>query len=96
MVGVPVVGIVDTNADPTVVDYPIPANDDAVRSLELIINYIADSWLEGKKEGEKGTVEKGDAKGTDEGKDVEKAAGDKKRKTPSKGKTKVKKPGKSK
>lgn len=50
---VPVVGIVDTNADPTVVDYPIAANDDAVGSLELIINYIADAWMEGQKEKDK-------------------------------------------
>ena len=48
---VPVIGIVDTNADPTVIDYPIPANDDAVGSLELIINYITQAWIEGKKEG---------------------------------------------
>jgi len=35
--GIPVVGIVDTNADPTKVDYPIPANDDAIKSLEYIL-----------------------------------------------------------
>lgn len=40
-VGIPVVGIVDTNADPTTVDYPIPANDDAVRSINLILGTIA-------------------------------------------------------
>ena len=45
---VPTVAIVDTNADPNVVDYPIPANDDAVGSLELIIGYIMDAWAEGK------------------------------------------------
>lgn len=48
--GVPVVGIVDTNADPTVVDYPIAANDDAVGSIQLIVDYIADTWVEGTKE----------------------------------------------
>lgn len=46
--GVPVVGIVDTNADPTFITYPIPANDDAVGSLELITTYIIDAWIEGK------------------------------------------------
>ena len=35
--GIPVVGIVDTNADPDKVDYPIPANDDAIKSLEYIL-----------------------------------------------------------
>jgi small subunit ribosomal protein S2 len=35
--GIPVVGIVDTNADPDMVDYPIPANDDAIKSLEYIL-----------------------------------------------------------
>lgn len=35
--GIPVVGIVDTNADPDLVDYPIPANDDAIKSLEYIL-----------------------------------------------------------
>lgn len=49
--GVKIIGIVDTNADPTLVDYPIPANDDAVGSLKLIISYIMDAWIEGKKEG---------------------------------------------
>ena len=42
------VAIVDTNADPNVVDYPIPANDDAVGSLQLIIGYIMDAWVEGR------------------------------------------------
>lgn len=47
--GVAIVGIVDTNADPTLVDYPIPANDDAVGSIKLITQYLADAWIEGKK-----------------------------------------------
>ena len=38
---IPIIGICDTNVDPTLVDYPIPANDDAVKSLTLIIDYIA-------------------------------------------------------
>jgi small subunit ribosomal protein S2 len=49
--GVPIVGIVDTNADPAVIDYPIPANDDAVGSLKLIIGHIMDAWIEGKTKG---------------------------------------------
>ncbi|OGH17271.1 MAG: 30S ribosomal protein S2 [Candidatus Levybacteria bacterium RIFCSPHIGHO2_02_FULL_40_18] len=41
------VGIVDTNADPTVIEYPIPANDDAVGSIKLITSYLVDAWIEG-------------------------------------------------
>ncbi|HSW47984.1 MAG TPA: 30S ribosomal protein S2 [Candidatus Saccharimonadales bacterium] len=48
--GTPSVGITDTNSDPMIIDYPIPANDDAVGSLKLIIGYIFDAWIEGKKE----------------------------------------------
>jgi small subunit ribosomal protein S2 len=48
--GVPTVGITDTNADPTIISYPIPANDDAVGSLKLIIGYIFDAWAEGRKQ----------------------------------------------
>jgi small subunit ribosomal protein S2 len=40
-VGIPVIGITDSNADPDLIDYPIPGNDDAVRSLELICATIA-------------------------------------------------------
>src|SRR5579872_4421340 len=42
------VGVVDTNADPLIIDYPIPANDDAVGSIQLIVSYIIDAWIEGK------------------------------------------------
>lgn len=51
-VGVVTVGIVDTNADPYIVDYPIPANDDAVGSIELIASYIIDAWIEGRRNSE--------------------------------------------
>lgn len=47
-VGVPVVGIVDSNADPSLVTYGIPANDDAVQSIGFIINYLVESVVEGK------------------------------------------------
>ncbi len=47
--GVSIVGIVDTNADPTFIDYPIPANDDAVGSIKLIVEYIMEAWIEGRK-----------------------------------------------
>jgi small subunit ribosomal protein S2 len=41
--GIPVVAIADTNADPDVIDYPIPGNDDAIRSVSLITGAIADA-----------------------------------------------------
>ena len=45
--GIPVVAIVDTNADPEAVEYPIPANDDAIRGIELLTNLFADAVAEG-------------------------------------------------
>jgi len=48
---VPTVALVDTNADPAIINYPIPANDDAVGSIKLIVSYIIDAWIEGRKEG---------------------------------------------
>ncbi len=47
--GVPIVAITDTNCDPDEIDYPIPANDDAVRAIKLITSRIADAALEGKR-----------------------------------------------
>lgn len=38
--GIPIVAIVDTNVDPTLVTYPIPANDDAIKSIQLIMDYV--------------------------------------------------------
>jgi len=46
-VSVPTVAIVDTNADPYVITHPIPANDDAVGSIKLIVSYIINAWVEG-------------------------------------------------
>lgn len=46
--GIPIVAIVDTNCDPDEVDYVIPGNDDAIRSVKLISNKMADAILEGK------------------------------------------------
>jgi small subunit ribosomal protein S2 len=46
--GVPVFAIVDTNCDPDNIDYVIPANDDAIKSIQVITKVIADAVLEGK------------------------------------------------
>ena len=45
---IPVFGIADTNADPDVLDFPIPANDDALRSVKLIMTVLADAVVESK------------------------------------------------
>lgn len=47
--GIDIAGITDTNSDPTIINYAIPANDDAVGSVQLITSYIIDAWIEGKK-----------------------------------------------
>jgi small subunit ribosomal protein S2 len=47
--GIPIVAILDTNCDPDVVDYPIPGNDDAIRSLKLFAGKISDACLLGQK-----------------------------------------------
>lgn len=47
-VGLPVVAMVDTNTDPEGIAYPIPANDDATKSIELIVSCLADAVKEGK------------------------------------------------
>jgi small subunit ribosomal protein S2 len=56
-VGVPVVGIVDTNSDPTPIDWVIPANDDAVGSIQYIIHALAAAYGEGKALWEKANKE---------------------------------------
>ena len=53
LLGIPVVGLIDTNCDPDMVDVVIPGNDDAIRSVKLIASAIADAVIEAK-EGEEG------------------------------------------
>jgi small subunit ribosomal protein S2 len=55
---IPIVGIVDTNIDPDPIDYPVPGNDDAIRSIKLITSLMANAVLEGKELVEKTSVEK--------------------------------------
>ncbi|MBI3040532.1 MAG: 30S ribosomal protein S2 [Chloroflexi bacterium] len=47
-IGIPVVAITDTNCNPDEIDYPVPANDDAIRAIRLICSKIADAIIEGK------------------------------------------------
>ena len=45
--GIPVIGVVDTNSDPDGIDYVIPGNDDAIRAVQIYVKAIADTCLEG-------------------------------------------------
>jgi small subunit ribosomal protein S2 len=51
---IPIVGIVDTNCDPDVIDYPIPGNDDAIRAIRLFCRMVSDSVVEGLQEASEG------------------------------------------
>jgi small subunit ribosomal protein S2 len=46
--GIPIVAIADSNTDPTLVNYPIPANDDAIKSIQLIVDYVQQAVEAGK------------------------------------------------
>jgi len=46
--GIPVIGVVDTNADPDLITYPIPGNDDAIRAIRLFADMVANGVLEGR------------------------------------------------
>lgn len=48
--GIPLIGLIDTNCDPDVIDYPIPGNDDALKSIRYITAIIADAIIQGRKE----------------------------------------------
>ncbi|HMN69355.1 MAG TPA: 30S ribosomal protein S2 [Bdellovibrionales bacterium] len=60
--GIPVVGIADTNVDPEAIDYPIPGNDDAIRSIKLFANLVAEAFLEGSKKWQEKVRAGGDKK----------------------------------
>jgi len=66
---IPIVSIVDTNCDPELVDYIIPGNDDAIRSIRLLTSRVADACIEGKAryaERRQAEADKGDIEETDE------------------------------
>jgi len=50
--GIPIIALVDSNVDPDLIDFPIPANDDAMKSVQLFTRVIADACLEGAKAGD--------------------------------------------
>ncbi len=47
--GIPIVALIDTNCNPDLIDYPIPGNDDAIKSIRLITGLVAESVLDGRK-----------------------------------------------
>jgi len=55
--GIPIVAPVDTNCDPDLIDYPIPGNDDAIRSVNLFCKTMADAIIEGKEMAESAAEE---------------------------------------
>ncbi len=60
--GIPVIALTDTNADPDPIDYPIPANDDAIRSVALLTKFIADAIISARREQpEEGAVQEVEA-----------------------------------
>jgi small subunit ribosomal protein S2 len=56
--GIPVIGLVDTNSDPTMLDYPIPGNDDAVKSIRIIVDTILEAAQSGLSQREAKKVQK--------------------------------------
>lgn len=46
--GIPIVALVDTNADPTGIDYPVPCNDDAIKAINLVMDYVKQAINDGK------------------------------------------------
>jgi len=61
-IGVPVVAVVDTNADPSLVDYVIPANDDAIKGIHLLLDYVSQAIVEGQSQAKPPVAEKGEDK----------------------------------
>lgn len=55
--GIPVIGVVDTNSNPDGVDYVIPGNDDAIRAIKLYASAVADTIIAGKNQAEGATVQ---------------------------------------
>jgi len=54
---IPIVAMVDTNCNPDLIDYPVPANDDAIRAIRLVAGKLADAIVEGRQQHEAATAE---------------------------------------
>ncbi|NDV67310.1 30S ribosomal protein S2 [Dysgonomonas sp. 25] len=70
--GIPVFGMVDTNSDPSDIDFVIPANDDAGKSIEVILGYLCDSIKEGLEERKVEKADSAAAEAQEEGEDAPK------------------------
>lgn len=69
--GIPVIAIVDTNCNPNEIDYPIPANDDAIKAIKLMCSKIADAIIEGKTGEAVAPTEAGEKKGEETAESLE-------------------------
>ncbi len=64
---IPIIALIDTNGNPELIDYPIPGNDDALRSIRLVTSFIANAVMEGKKQFETEVEEHDESKSKKEG-----------------------------
>lgn len=60
--GLPIVALVDTNADPSLVTYPIPCNDDAIKAIQLVVDYVQQAVAAGQTSAAKATPDKDESK----------------------------------
>ena len=68
---IPIVGLIDTNSDPDLIQYPIPGNDDATKSIRVIVTLVSDAIIEGRKKFLSYLSQEGVAMKKEEGKDEE-------------------------
>ena len=72
--GIPIVGVVDTNCDPTVINFPIPGNDDALRAIKLFTGFVADAIAEARAMALEGADQETVSYGGDSGESADAAA----------------------
>ena len=68
---IPIVAVVDTNCDPDLIDYPIPGNDDAIRSLKLFAGKVAEACILGQKVGRERATQQRANRGGDGGEETQ-------------------------
>ena len=70
-IGIPIIGLVDTDCDPELVDFPVPGNDDAIRSIKLVAGRMADAVMDGRGQYEAKLADSQDAVDSDDAQDQE-------------------------